>query len=463
MDGVKRLLAGIVLLAVAAGAMYGYTFVRQDVSYRDYIAQGEAALAQDNSSAAIEAFSGAIAVKPQAMLGYLRRGEVYRKRGEFEAAMRDLRRASDLDPTATRPLEALGDVNLALKRYARAGERYRDYIRIDDRSAPVLYKLAFARFSDGHPNDAIDPLQRALTLDDKFAEAYYLLGLCHRDAKHPDLARKAFERAIALQPALLHAREELADLYGALGRTDERIDQLAKLAALDPRPSREIALGTAYAQDGQADRAVLTLGHAAEKYPDNPDAYVALGRVWLEIAQARNDRVALGKALGALEGAVGSADSSEALTLFGRALLLTHDTESAERMLQNATARRPVDPLAFAYLSNAAERLGHFDIARQALVNYRALAGDEPDPRRRATETVRLAELSMKAHDPAAAAEYFLKAADADGADAGLLARAAEAQWLAGRRDEARATIDRALGRDPKNTLALTIKRRMRA
>jgi tetratricopeptide (TPR) repeat protein len=241
-----------------------------------------------------------------------------------------------------------------------------------------------------------------------------LLGLCYRDAQHPELARKALEQSIAILPTMLQAREELADLYGALGRTEARIDQLVALAALDPRASREIALGNAYADAGQPERAVLTLGHAAERYPDTPSAYVALGRVWLELAQARNDRVALSKALGALEGAVGTDDSSEAFTLFGRALLLTRDTESAERMLQDATDRSPVDPLAFYYLADAAERRGHYAVARDALIKYRTLRGEEKDTQREAAQSLRLADLSLKMHDEPAALRYVGRALEAD-------------------------------------------------
>ena len=260
----------------------------------------------------------------------------------------------------------------------------------------MLYKLAFARYNDGHAVEAIDALQRAIVLDDRFPEAYYLLGLCQRDAQHLDAARMALERSIELQPALLQAREELAELYGALGRTDNRLTQLGALSVLDPGASREVTLGLAYARAGQPDRAVLTLGRAAERYPDHPYAYVALGRVWLEIAQARGDRVALSKAIEALEGAVGSDDSSEALTLFGRALLMTSDEETAERMLQDATQKQPVEPLAFYYLADAAERLGHYAVARRALLDYEVLRGRRggraPPQRRRRAPRRSLAE-----------------------------------------------------------------------
>jgi tetratricopeptide (TPR) repeat protein len=459
---VKRVLAGIVLLALTGAAVYGYTLSERERNYRRAIADGDASLARDNTAAAIEAFSGAITLKPDSMLGYLKRGQTYRRRNELVPAIRDLHRATEIDPTATRPLEELGDALLAdtPHRYEPAADHYAAYVRIDNRAPRVLYKLAFARYHVGRLNDAIDALQQSIALDNRSAEAYYLLGLCERDARHPELARQSLEHSIDLQPGLLHAREELADLYGAMGRTDARLAQLEVLWGLDPKPAREIALGLAYFRAGQLERAVLTLGQAAARSPDQPYAYVALGRVWLEIAQARHDRVALNKALEALGGAIGKDDSSEALTLFGRALLLSSDAESAERMLQDATHKQPIDPLAFAYLADAAERLGHVEAARQALLDYAALRGDEPEARKRSAEAARLGDLSLRCNDPAVAATYFLKASEDAPADAGLVARAADAQLRAGDRDTARGTVARALEKDPSNALALAVLRR---
>jgi tetratricopeptide (TPR) repeat protein len=456
---VKRLIAGVTLLVLTVAGVYGYLLTRRERTFVSLVTRGEAALAAEDPAAAIDAFSGAIALKPDAMVGYLKRGEAYRRRHELDAALRDLVRASDLDPTATRPLEELGDVNVALDRHGAAAERYRAFVRIDDRVPRVLYKLAAAEYNAGQPAAAIEPLQKALVLDDRLAEADYLLGLCERALGKDEAARTALERAIALEPTLFRARDELADLYGALGRTDRRLDQLEALAALDPSAPRSVALGLAYARAGQADRAVVTLARATERYPDEASPYVALGRVWLEVAESRNDRVALSKAIGALEATRDRSDS-ESLTLLGRALLLARDIRSAEEVLENAAAHRPVDTAAFYYLADAAERLGHYDLARRALLDYRTLH-EERESRRAAVRDARLGDLSLRLKDAQAAAMYYLQAAEAMGTDATYLARAADAQWRAGAQSEARATLARALDRDPANATALAVQRRI--
>jgi tetratricopeptide (TPR) repeat protein len=326
----------------------------------------------------------------------------------------------------------------------------------------VLYKLALSRYRASQPWPAVTALQKAIAIDPRFAEAYYLLGLCLRDMQRPDAALAALERSVALAPAMLQAREELAELYGRLGRRDDRLAQLEALLALDPGPSREVTLGVAYAARGRTERAVVTLGHAAERYPDHAYTYVALGRVWLESAQARPDRVHLSKALEALENAAGADDTSEALTLLGRALLMASDEELAERVLQQAADKLPADPLAFYYLAEVSERRGHADTARRALLDYQALQGEDTDRRRRAALAERIADLSMQLHDSAFAVEWYQRALRAGASDIGLLVRLAEAQADTGDVPAARVTLAKALDADPANDSALALQRKLR-
>jgi tetratricopeptide (TPR) repeat protein len=459
---VKRLLLVVLLLAGSLTVAYGFFESRRERNYRHLIDQGERSLAAGSTYAAIEAFSGAVALKSDSMLGYLRRGEAYRRRNELDAALRDLLRASNLDPTAPRPLELLGDVNATLRRFDRATARYRAYLAIDDQSPRVLYKLGLVHYRAAQPAEGAEVLRQALALTPRFPEAQYVLGLCLRDLHRHNEALAALSRAVADAPTLLAAREALAELYGRIGRSEDRFTQLESLAALDPAPSRSIALGLAYSRAGLVDRALPTLRQALERYPDHPGIRVALGRVWLDSAQAHDDPAALGKALEALQGAVATDDSSEALTLLGRALLLAGDNELAEQILQNATAREPVDRNAFLLLADAAERCDHPGTARRALLDYRTIAGDEHDRRREADIAERIGTVSLRANDPASAAVWYRRAIATGSGGASLLTRLAEAQNAMGDRAAARASVQRALDRDPDDAAARALALQLR-
>jgi tetratricopeptide (TPR) repeat protein len=459
---VTRILgAGVLLLAIAVG-VYAYAAHHREVAHQHQLLLGDAALADGDLSAAIESFSGAIALRPDAMIGYFRRGEAYHRRRELEAALRDLRRAVDIDPYTPRTYERLGDVNYDLRRFDRAIERYASAVALDDQSARVLYKLALAQFAGGQPEASATALRRALELDDRFAEAYYLLGLSLRDLKKDTEAIAALQRAVSLAPGLHQAREVLAGLYGRIGRVEDRIQELDKLRALDAGPAREVSLALAYARSGRTDYAIAALGRAMERYPDHPDAAVALGRIWLEIAEARQDHVALGKALGALENAPPAASSSDALTLLGRALLLSGDLPRAERTLRQAAERRPVEPTAFLHLADVAERLGHPVDARDALLDYHALMGDEPDGRRRRSFATRVADLSATLGDRQLAVSWYERAVKGATADPGLLVRYARALAAAGNTPAARATLATVLEKAPDDREALALQRRLR-
>jgi len=447
---VKRAILGsVVLAALAVAGALAYQAAEQDREYRRLVLQGDGALGQGQTFVAIEAFSGAIALRPDSMLAFLRRGEAYRRRGDLTAALRDLRTASRLDPGATRPLEQLGDVNYALRRYARAAESYEAYLRLDDRSPTVLYKLALASRDDGDSARAIAAAGQAVRLNEQSAEAHYLLGVCLREAGRFDEAQSALTRSVTLSPALMPAREELADLHARRGRRREEVEQLEALAALDPeRPERLIAVGLAYSRADSPEQAVMALGRAAERFPKQPAVYAALGRVWLKAAEERGDRAALRKALEALEPvATQPGAGSDVLTLYGRALSLNGEAERAEQTLQQASSRMPVDPAAFLALANVARRLGHLAEARNALIGYEALSSEDD----RAARAVLIADLSIRLNDPEAAVRWFQRAVDMTDADPALLGRLADAQSRAGQHDAARATLSRAIEKDPGN------------
>ena len=456
----KRVLGLVLVLALTAvGGAIAYQAAAREHQYRLLLSRGDLALGDGQTFGAIEAFSGAIALRPDSMLAHLKRGETYRQRGDLDAAARDFRRAAALDPSATRPLEALGDVLYQRQRFQAAAEAYRSRLDLDDRSEQVAYRLALARYRDGDIDAALAALTHATRLSDRLPDAHYLIGLCLRERKQLPDAVKAFETAVALAPGMIPAREELAEGYRALGRRADEIEQLQYIALLDrANAERQVAVGLAHARAGQGELAVLTLGNALERTPDQPQVYAALGRVWLDMAAVRSD--ALSKALEALERVASTAAAtSEVMTLYGRALLKAEQPEAAERALQQATTRYPVDPEAFLAYADVAEQQHHLAAARTALIAHGNLVGNDETFAARATE---IARLSMRLNEPSAAAAWFERAYDAAPAPPEHLTALADAHMKAGDRDRARAAIARGLERDPQDAGLLAWSRRVR-
>jgi tetratricopeptide (TPR) repeat protein len=460
---VKRVILVMAVLALAgSGAWLTYTEAVRQRDYAALLTRGDKALRDDQTFGAIEAYSGAIALRPDSMLAYLRRGQSYQRRGDrgdLDAAVHDFRKAAQLDPAATRPLEALGDALYQLQRYDRAADMYSRWVRLDDRSARVNYKLALSRYRDGDLEAALIALNESVRLDDTMAHVHYLLGLCLREKHRLPEALRALERAVSLEPALIPAREELADVYSALNRRADALEQLQVLAALDrDHVERQVVVGRAHARAGHWDLAVLTLGNALERNPGEAEIYRALGQVWLE--RPRDDPAFLSKAREALERAATSPSAtSEALTLYARALLEEGDAEGAERALQQATTRYPIDPGALLLYASTAERQNHLAEARKALVEVGAVTDADTDFVPRAT---RVAALSLQLGDPETAVDWLDRAVLSNPNDVRLLAALADAQLKGGDSTAAQSTIARGLDKDPKNAPLLALLRRAR-
>jgi tetratricopeptide (TPR) repeat protein len=459
----RRTFVALVLVAATgvAGAL-AYASYTTEQEFVRLVADGDRAAADGRAFEALEAYSGALALVPDAVVAYLKRGRVYQLQGEAEAALRDLRRAAELDPSATRPLEWLGDISLELGRVDRGAEYYERYIALDERNARVHYKLGVARYRAGAARDAVPALDQALGIDPTLSDARFLLGLCQRDLGDPQEARRTLEAVVSAMPGATGPREALAEVYAALGDHQRAIDALEALSALDPaRHEPLVAVGLAYARSGRETQALQVLTRAVERFPDSPGVYSALGHVWLTQAERRADRVALLKAIEALtEAGTHATSSSSALSDLGRALTLAGDYAGAERALRQAVTRLPVSSDAFLRLAAVTERQGRLPEARDALLQYMALEGDrEPQ----AGVATRIADLSLRIGEPLLAARWLDRAIDESGPSPSLLARLADAAWRGRDVARAREAVAAGLALAPQDATLLAVQRRIAA
>jgi tetratricopeptide (TPR) repeat protein len=458
---------GVVLILVLAGVgAAAVERVYSDRQFRRLLAAGEQALATGDTYTAIESLSGALALRPESMVAYLRRGEAYRDQKRFDEADRDWRRAIQLTPEAPQAFVALGDLEelkgnpaVAADWFAQAAER------LKGEDASLLYRLALAQFKAGSPGLALAPLKAAVAKKESSADARYLLGLVYRDLGNLDSAIDALESAIAIQPSLVAAREELADAYRSAGRPVEEMAALQALAVVDNQTGRQIAIAEAEVRHGQLDAALGTLSRIPAASSTEARVQLAIGRVYLARAERSRDPDgrSAAKALEVLERALGaSAPRSEGLALYGRALFVSGRCLESEQALREAISTSPVNREAFLFLADAAEQCGHDLIARDALVNFDVLEGDTAPAEVRFRRASRIGELSLRAGDIRGAVLYLSRAVDAGHAPASTLGLLADARWQTGDAETARALLERALALSPRDPALLRLSRVIR-
>lgn len=457
----RRLWVLLSVTGLLAGALAYLQHLDRDRQFRQLLDQGERAVLADQGYAAIEAFSGAVALRPSSMAALYRRGDAYRLQKRYDEALRDLRAANRLAPDAPQPLIAIGALFDERGDRAQAAEWYsRAASVLRDESPAVLYALALARFRAGFPADAIDPLRRAIAREPSQAAAHYLLALVLRDVQNPDGAIAALEEAVRLSPTLMPAREELADLYRERGRPVDELLQLQALSTADPDPARRVAIALAETRRGQFDAALGTLNDAASRTPSDASVQLAIARVYLARAERGGDRSGIARALVVLERALGgNAPRSEGLALYGRALFLTGDFIDAERILQEAVATSPIDLEAFSFLADAAIRLSHPLIARNALIELDALEGDTASVSIREARARRIAALSLDAGDPRTALHHLSQIVANGHADAATMGMVARARWQTGDADGARDALGRAIALDARDVEVQRLRR----
>ena len=239
--------------------------------------------------------------------------------------------AGALDPTATRPMELLGDVK-HVARALRAGRREVSGLPRTRRQPGPATQLGLARYRGAQVEAAVAPLRAAVERDRSLAAAHLLLGLCLRDLNELTAARTALETVTQLARA--HGTARGARLALREQRADRAIEQLEALVALDTaRPGRLVALGRAYADAGRHDAAIMTLGRAVERFPDSAQTYGAspVAPGWRRPNAPRAGSAA--KAVEALSTAASHSDvSSETLTDLGRAWMLSGNAAESERV-----------------------------------------------------------------------------------------------------------------------------------
>lgn len=148
-------------------------------------------------------------------------GQAQAQQGDFDAAVRHLERAVELDPGVVEARAALGVIRLRRGELEPAERALRDELALRPDDVRSRFHLATVLDLRDRPQAAIEELRRVLAAEPRHVDARYLLGKTLLARGEADEALAELETAAELAPGEPNVRYQLGRAYQALGRTGE--------------------------------------------------------------------------------------------------------------------------------------------------------------------------------------------------------------------------------------------------
>lgn len=322
------------------------------------IGRGEAALALDEAADAVPYFRAAIdaAGGDRELLAsaYRGLGIAYRRTGELDKAIRELRKAVAEASEDALAIAALGDALSADSR--RSNDQARRYLeRLADRdSCPTVAWLALGRIAldDDDPEKAIAYFERvAEREEDTELRVQALLGIAaaHLHLKDGALAETVLQQALLLQPRNAAALTRLGEAKCLQGELEPAMRFFERSLAIEENPStarsalalaieqRDIPAGVAMANRVLADDAEDPLALTARGLDLAEQGHREAARATYEQALRRGENLEALMALSRLELAAG--DITRATAFANRALRTApRDVRAKEQLAECGAA-----------------------------------------------------------------------------------------------------------------------------
>lgn len=398
---------------------------------------GQLYLVYNLRQAATACFENARALLPQDHRWPHYLGSVALEDRDLETAIRELGRATELEPADASAWIKLGRAQLDAGLLAEAEASFSTALTLAPGDAAALHGLGRVAQDRGEHREAIRRFEAALQAQPEATALYHLLGMSYRELGDLDRARESLAH-YAPGPVTLHdplvenlttlvrgAQIHLARGNQALlaGDTETAIRELEAAVAVDPEDFlAHFDLSRAYLGAGDEDRALAALERSVELNPDYRD-----GRYNLAAALARAGRFA------------------EAAVHFEAASRLDPTDADARRQWAVALARAGEPGRALEVLRTLVAQHPGDAGAHTALGTLLAQTGDLQGAREHLSQALELAP------EAAVAAEAHLQlaalAGGAPGAEAEALQHLRQAAALAPERRDVHARLATALGR----------------
>ncbi|RPI23148.1 MAG: tetratricopeptide repeat protein [Acidobacteria bacterium] len=209
-----------------------------------------------------------------------------RKKGDYDAAISEWRRALQMSPNDVRVYHNLGVALAAKGSFSEAIDQYQKALAVDPEYSDSYVGWGFALSRSGRVDEAIPKLAKALELNPKDASAMSNLGAAMLETGRIDQAVWYSEKALEINASDPEARGNLAVALAMSGRPTEAIPHFEQALAASPdSPGLHYNLGFALLETNQAEKAIAHLEKALTADPTSADLHYHLANAYAASGQ----------------------------------------------------------------------------------------------------------------------------------------------------------------------------------
>jgi predicted Zn-dependent protease len=210
--------------------------------------------------------------------------ELFASANRVEANIQELKKILSEDPGSAQAHMLLGiayRMQGSSDFIGEAAGELRQALAIDPKFVPARFYLARVYLDMGRAERAREELQTVLEQQPGNPQFTALLGEVERQLKNPSAAEQLIREALKADDSSAEARYYLGLALIDLGRRDEAIRELERVAKSGARrPELFASLGAAYIDAGRLDEALAALTEGARLDPSRGDLRILLSRAY---------------------------------------------------------------------------------------------------------------------------------------------------------------------------------------
>jgi len=429
-----------------AGDLYDLALKAEAANARALRGLARLAFEEADTDEAAARIERAIDAAPEAIDGWLLKGDITLATKRFADAEAAFKKAVELNRYRKGALVGLGRAYLAQRKTDEGEAQAKAILKLAPKDAWGHYLRGSVALQREQLDVATDAFEQALKNDPEHAETKLLFGELLAQRGQLERADELLRQYLARHPNNLRAIKAYARLQMRLGAPDKAIAALtgvAREALADPEMTA--LLGTAYLDTGSADAAVALLEKASRAAPDDTG-------ISSRLAVSYAARGELDRALDAI-GQLGTDGHLTAAHLeIARSLLGKGELDKALELAGRLVHEMPESPEAFNLNGIVQEAAGRRAAAADSFEKALALAPDSVPSR------LNLARQALAQGDTAAATKRYEEVLQRQPGNSQALVALAKLDGAAGKPlKEVIARLQQAVDSDPNATEAQLI------